>query len=334
MNGHFPKKAVHGGKIQEFRRRAGHEFLDVSASMNPFVPDFFCDFSCADLSIYPDDTYAVLKETIGRIFSRNPDEICVGNGSAELIRVYCHTVLTKGDTVRIDPPTFAEYGLSAELAGAAVVSGPVTGRPRLRFVCNPNNPTGVLLPRPEMSAILDACTDAGTQLFVDEAFMDLAEPEASLTDICSDSLFVMRSLTKCFSVPGLRFGYGFGDPDLIARLETARTPWTVNAFAEYYAVTAFSHYHELRESARRIAREREWYFARLEELGLAHSASAVNYILIDLKRDASAFCEALMRKSILVRDCTSFGLPFSIRVAVETREKNIRVLEAIGECLR
>lgn len=336
MVGHFPEKAVHGGKVREMRRIFGHDFLDVSASMNPFVPQVGADFSCADLSMYPDDSYAELKEIIARVFSRNTDEICLGNGSAELIRVYCHTVLSRGDTAQIDPPTFAEYGLSAELAGAAGLPGTLLGNrvPAVRFICNPNNPTGKLLSREVMLAELDRCTKAGTRLFVDEAFMDLSCPEDSITDVLSEDLFVMRSLTKSFAVPGIRFGFGFGSPDLIKRIETARTPWTINAFAEYYAKLAFAQYHQLRDAAERIAAEREWYYARLDDLGLSYERSSVNYILIHLNRSAAAFTRAMIDQGVLVRDCTSFGLPECIRVSVETREKNVRVLEAIAACLR
>ena len=164
--------------------------------------------------------------------------------------------------------------------------------------------------------------------------MDLSEPEDSITDVRSDQLFVMRSLTKSFAVPGIRFGFGFGSPDLIRRIETARSPWTINAFAEYYAKLAFAKYHELRNSAQKIAAEREWYYERLRELGLSFEPSSVNYILIHLPRDAAVVTRAMIDQGVLVRDCTSFGLPSSIRVSVETRDRNIRVLEALAACLR
>ncbi|MDR0438686.1 MAG: histidinol-phosphate aminotransferase family protein [Methanocalculaceae archaeon] len=336
MAGDFPEKAVHGGKVRELKRLFGRDFLDVSASMNPFVPQVGADFSRADLSMYPDDSYAELKKIIACVFSRNIDEICLGNGSVELIRVYCHTILSRGDVAQIDPHTFAEYGLSAELAGASVLSreSPSGKTPAVRFICNPNNPTGILFFRNDMLAELDACTVAGTQLFVDEAFMDLSEPEDSITDVRSENLFVMRSLTKSFAVPGIRFGFGFGSPDLIEKIETARTPWTINAFAEYYAKLAFAHYHELRDSAKQIAIEREWYYTRLDALGLSYDRSSVNYLLIHLNRNATSFTRAMIDKGILVRDCTSFGLPECIRVSVGSREQNVRVLEEISSCLR
>lgn len=330
MQANFPEKVTHGGKILETRRRFGSELLDVSASMNPFVPQFSCAYDTADLACYPDDTYAALKEKIGHVFSRTTDEICVGNGSAELIRVFCSMTMQVGTRCRIDMPTFGEYGLSAQLAGATVVSNE---KADVRFVCNPNNPTGVLLPREIMRGLLVESEEAGTRLFVDEAFMELAAADESVADIHSDNLFVLRSITKCFSVPGIRFGFGFGPAELVEKIETARTPWTVNAFAEKYAMLAFDHYAELRDSAEKITAEREWYFTELAKLGLSFYPSQVNFITIQLPLPAARAAEKMLESGILVRDCTSFGLSDCIRVSVETRDKNRRVLEAVAACL-
>ncbi|MBR5007509.1 MAG: aminotransferase class I/II-fold pyridoxal phosphate-dependent enzyme, partial [Methanocorpusculum sp.] len=244
MPSEFPKKAIHGGKILEMRRRFKGSLLDVSASMNPFVPEFTCAYNHDDLAVYPDDSYTELKEKIARTFNRNVDEICVGNGSAEIIRVFCK--VTDGKTCRIDMPTFGEYSLSARLAGKTVIQN---AKADIRFICNPNNPTGILTPRDDMLNLVQEAEDTSSMLFVDEAFMELAEKDESISDVRSENLFVMRSITKCFTVPGLRFGFGFGEPKLIEKIETARTPWTVNAFAEKYAITAFDHYEELKESA-------------------------------------------------------------------------------------
>lgn len=330
MTAQFPKKAVHGGKIIELRKKSGHDFLDVSASMNPFVPDVSRAFLNADLSVYPDDSYIALKEKIATVFSRDIDEICVGNGSAEIIRVFCSVKLCEGKNARIDTPTFAEYGLSAKLAGAEIVSGIDAD---VQFICNPNNPTGELKSREEMISLAEDAEDGGYDLFADEAFIELAESDESVSDIKSENLFVMRSITKCFSVPGIRFGFAFGEPELIEKIETARTPWTVNAFAENFAIAALDKYDELKNSAAKITEERKYYFEGIEKLGLEHTDSKANFIVIDVKEPASDFCMKLMNEGVLVRDCTSFGLKNKIRVAVETHEKNKRVLEAIEKCL-
>ncbi|HJJ61144.1 MAG TPA: aminotransferase class I/II-fold pyridoxal phosphate-dependent enzyme, partial [Methanocorpusculum sp.] len=194
-------------------------------------------------------------------------------------------------------------------------------------------PTGILTPRDEMLNLAREAEDTSSMLFVDEAFMELAEKDESISDIRSENLFVMRSITKCFTVPGLRFGFGFGEPELIEKIETARTPWTVNAFAEKYAMTAFDHYEELKESAAKITEERNWYTEEIEKLGLSCYPSQVNFITIKLGRPASEVWAKMLEHGISVRDCTSFELPDCIRVSVETRDKTRRVLEALSECL-
>ena len=89
--------------------------------------------------------------------------------------------------------------------------------------------------------------------FLDEAFIELADPSQSMVGCRDDSLFVLRSLTKSFAVPGLRFGYGFGEPGLIERMEIARPPWSVNAYAEQFAIAAFGVYDQTRRSPGNIS---------------------------------------------------------------------------------
>ncbi|MDO5847705.1 MAG: histidinol-phosphate transaminase [Methanocorpusculum sp.] len=324
----FPKKVFHGG--HKTSDEAENPVLDVSASLNPFAPDISCAFSIDDVRRYPDDSYTELKEAISKVFGHPEEEICVGNGSAELIRVYCQVIF--GKSCRINMPTFGEYALSVELAGKKVTSNPENWD--VRFICNPENPTGAMLERGELRSIISEAEEKEQQIFVDEAFMDLAETNESVSDISADNLFVLRSLTKSFAVPGLRFGFGFGCPELIEKMETARTPWSVNSFAELFAKAALERYDELRLSAKKISREREWFFEELERRGIPYFASKANYICLSVGKSAADVTCDMLREGICVRDCTSFGLPENIRISLETREKNKIVLEALDKCLR
>jgi threonine-phosphate decarboxylase len=154
-----------------------------------------------------------------------------------------------------------------------------------------------------------------------------------MTNRQSPHLFVLHSLTKSFSVPGIRFGFGFGDPELIEKIETARPPWTVNAFAEAYAMEALRHRPDLQASRVAIGKERSWLISRLNDLGLDCQPSSVNYVLVGTGRNVSSLCNDLAGKDILVRDCSSFGLPDFFRAAVRTRAENILLLEALAACL-
>lgn len=330
----FPKRAVHGGTGKRQQEKTNKTVLDFSASVNPCPPRFAWKMAPGRLSEYPDDSYTALKDRISDVFHRDPAEICVGNGSIELIRAFCAVVFRPGFHRHLfyqDTPTFGEYSLSACLAGATPAPG--HSEADVTFLCNPNSPTGHLLPREDVLGRLHTTQEHGGILFCDEAFIELADPCQSVADICDPSLFVVRSLTKCFSVPGIRFGYGFGDPALIEMIETARAPWGVNAYAEAYAMEAFLHMDELAASRAYIEAERTRLISALQDLGLECSPSQVNYVLVHCGRNVSPLCEALASRGILVRDCTSFGLPESIRVAVRTCEENKRLIEELAACV-
>ena len=331
----FPVKAIHGGTGKRQREKTRKNVLDFSASTNPFPPNVNWEPDLHLLEYYPDDYYAELKERIGSIFHRDIEEICVGNGSIELIRVFCSVVFRNRigrNRFYLQSPTFGEYELSARLSGATPAVIPSDAG--VYFLCNPNNPTGLLMKKEKTQALLDEVKRHKGMLFCDEAFIELSDPGQSVADISDPALFVLRSLTKSFAVPGIRFGYGFGEPALIEKIETARSPWSVNAFAESYALEALGHMDELEGSRSAIERERHWLSSAVTALGLRSHPSSANYILVECGQDASSLCNELIRKDILVRDCTSFGLPTSIRIAVRTHEENIQLIEALAACVR
>jgi len=327
----IPDKVIHGGKKRFFEETTGSSLIDFSASLNPFPPSLPIQIDVTRSRSYPDDTYSSLKQVIGRIFHRNPDEICVGNGSIEVIRAFCAAVLRSTDRVVIHQPTFGEYAYSARLMGAKCTENPEGAA--VQFICNPNNPTGELTSKKHLLELADQAEKDGTLLFVDEAFIELSDRTQSLAGDPHPAVVVARSLTKSFAIPGLRFGYGFGNPELIARIEAVRLPWTVNTVAEAYALEAFRQYDRLEESRQRIAQERAWLFQEIRNLGVQVERSETNFLLIHLPMDAHQFADQMVRHGILIRDCTSFGLPRSIRVAVMRREENHQLIEAMRACL-
>lgn len=331
MKREIPGRVVHGGTLLWHRRRSGTPLLDFSANLNPFPPEIHWDPDPSSLASYPDDRYEALREVIGRTFHRPPEEIAVGNGSMEIIRIFCQATLSDGDRFHVEHPTFGEYELSGRLSGASPVEEPA--RAQIRFICNPNNPTGALRSGDEVRSILRQVASRSGTLFLDEAFIELSDPGQSLATEQDPALFILRSLTKAFAVPGLRFGYGFGNPDLVARMEVLRPPWSVNTFAEEFAILAFRNYHLLEESRRKIRVEREWLEEKLGDLGLHALPSSANFLLVNLDGPASDLAARLLAKGILIRDCESFGLPDSIRIAVRRREENEHLAEAIAVCL-
>lgn len=332
MESAYPVKEFHGDGIRCLRSELGAEIIDFSANLNPFVPEIDWNPCETDYSSYPDDSYGKLRDLIAGRFGRDAEEVCLGNGSVELIRSFCHLTLGMGKKFHVFGPTFSEYALSAQLAGA---------QPSISkndadawFFCNPNNPSGKLVLREEVKSILYDCTDAGAVLLLDEAFIDLSDPSQSMAGDKEAGLFVVRSLTKCFSVPGIRFGYGFAEPALAGQIEVMRPPWSVNSFAESYAIAAFEKYDLLDQSREKICKEKEWLYSSLQAMDLRFERSAANFILITMPIPAKEICSRMIRESVFVRDCSSFGLPNCIRIAVRTRNENRILIEALEKCLR
>jgi threonine-phosphate decarboxylase len=328
----LPVKVQHGGTIKQYIEKTGLTPIDFSASLNPFPPAMEWDFPPTLLDHYPDDNYLHLKEIIGRLFHRDIEEIAVGNGSIELIRSFCRAMFRNHGAAKIDTPTFGEYLLSVQLAGGHEMrEGEI---PSVAFLCNPNNPTGQITRKKNICPLLRSYAEQETVLFLDEAFIELSEPEESLIDTRDKHLCILRSLTKCFSIPGLRFGYAFADPDLVCAIELLRSPWSVNAFAEHFAIQAFKKYDKLEESRNKIRIERDYLVKSLNDLGFAVTPPSANFILADIGMDASTLRSSLAGHGILIRDCTSFGLPHSIRVSVRTRPENKILVEALQACVR
>ena len=328
---HILEKAVHGDGIRLLRKASETHVLDFSANLNPFPPETGWVPNLAMLRDYPDDTYAELRESFARSVGRHSDEITVGNGSVDIIRTFCNMMITTDTKVFIPQPVFAEYELSARLAGGKIVRD--SSEANLRFLCNPNNPTGHFLTHEEVITILENCEDAGQMLFLDEAFIDLADPAESMCDISSENLFIIRSLTKSFAVPGLRIGFGIGNSELISRLELYRPPWNVNSFAESFALAAIKKFDALALVRERLKGERNWICQNLSECGLKYLQPGANFILVEVPGTATTFTRKMLVQGIFVRDCTSFGLPNNIRIAVRSRDENEQLIQAVRRCL-
>jgi threonine-phosphate decarboxylase len=326
-----PGKVIHGGCLKREEAQKGRSFLDFSASINPYPPEIVLKPDLVAIRSYPDDDYTLLKTAISKPSGRVPQEITVGNGSIEVLRTYCQAVLGKGLTYGTIEPTFGEYAYSARLTGATPSKNPE--KADALFVCNPNNPDAKLRPREDILSLVRERAAEGKATMVDEAFIELSDRDESIVRTRETGVFIMRSLTKSFAVPGLRFGYGFGDEELVQQMEALRPPWTVNCLAEQFAIEAMSRLGELASSREKIARERLYLEQHLEDAGFRCQPSKVNFILATGARPASEVADILRQKGILVRDCTSFGLPTSVRIAVRQHPENERFIEVLKECL-
>jgi threonine-phosphate decarboxylase len=199
-------------------------------------------------------------------------------------------------------------------------------------VTRPANPTGQM---PELDAYLASTADP---VLVDESFIEFTGEPSLLDRIHTrPNLFVLRSLTKFYAIPGLRAGALAGPPEVIARWRERREPWQLNVLAEAAVQAALADHEHARRSLDFVRTERAWLAAALGEMpGVAPQPSVANYLLLALDRPAGEIAARLERDRILVRDCSGWpGVPFpmALRVAVRTRAENLRLIAALRGAL-
>lgn len=201
-------------------------------------------------------------------------------------------------------------------------------RPRLCWLCSPNNPTGAALQPALIEALVGDHPD--TLFVLDEAYRDLlVEPQWSAALLAAGNLVVLHSLTKAWGLAGLRLGYALLDEGLAAALRAAAPPWNVNACAQAAGLAALADVDHYRCSVELMRRGRDCLGAALRERGWQVEPSAAGFFLVDVG-DASDARRALLRGGCLVRDCSSFGLPAHVRVSPRLTDQNERLLAAFA----
>jgi histidinol-phosphate aminotransferase len=325
--------------------------IDFSISTNPFMPPPGIREELSGLSFgqYPDSTATALRRALASRLSVTPDNILVGSGTTELIRLIALTYLRRGDSALIIEPTYGEYEVAARFAGARLrryraqekdgfrpdiseVTGLIRNcRPRLGFVCNPNNPTGVYLPRDDIETLLAAMPEG--LLVLDEAYVAFVADAGDSTGLIErDNIVLLRSMTKDYGMPGLRLGYAVAHGAIIEALRRVMPPWSVNSVALTVGAAVLPRDEYFRQSLRQVRRAKDSLVEDLTGLGLEVLPSAANYFLIKVG-DGAAFRSALLGKGIQVRDCASFGLPEYIRIAPRTPPENEKLVAAVAAIL-
>jgi histidinol-phosphate/aromatic aminotransferase/cobyric acid decarboxylase-like protein len=302
----IPTAAAHGGDGARVAAALGvhpESVLDLSVSLNPVAPDPrpIVRRHLDALTRYPDPAEAT--SALARAMGVEGDRLLLTNGGAEAIAL----VAAEVGRGWVEDPDFALYRRHLD---AVEVGAP-------RFRSNPHNPSGRLAPTEERAEVWD------------EAFFPLATGRWSRGD-AEDGSIVVGSLTKLLSCPGLRLGYVLGpDPALVARLVRRQPEWSVGSLA-CAALPELLEGVELASWSRRIASLRSALCGVLTGRGLAARPSDANYVLVD---HAAGLRAALGRSGVVVRDCTSFGLPEAVRVAVPDEEGLARLDAALGRAV-
>ncbi len=350
------KKIVHGGDLEKAAVRFGRlaqDMIDFSANINymgppPGVREAVLN-SISRVDSYPEIDSASLNKAIGAFYGIDPRELLCGNGASELI--YALTQALSPQAILIPSPTFSEYegatlgiGVQAEFMyfaegddfypdiAAIIARLPQDG---LLFLCNPNNPTGILTAKKDLVTIIEGAAAKKTCVVLDESFMDFVQGEEEWSLLQEENmhsnLIIIRSLTKFFALPGLRLGFLRAPSSLKEKVALSLPPWNVNVFAQEAGKALFQ---ADTISKRRdiLCLEKEYIFEEMKKIeGLHPYPPGANYIFCRVLKGPKnpELQEILGKMGVYIRDCSSFrGLDGRyFRVAVKSRRDNDVLLE-------
>jgi threonine-phosphate decarboxylase len=339
---------AHGGVVSRSLDVFERDLLDFSQNVNPLgAPARALEAARRaldeEVSRYPEPGYPRLREALATYLGVPSANVVPTNGGAEALFLAARAAGAGGRALILEP-TFSEYAAAARAAGLEPVHR-VARRPENRFrldraaledmegmalvfLCNPNNPTGDALARAEVLEVADRVRERNAALVVDEAFADFA-PGADVVADVGEGLYVARSFTKFFAIPGLRLGCLICER--AGHVQELQPSWSVNAVAAAAGIAAVGDQNFLDASVAQVARVREELFEALEALpGLTPFPSVANFLLV---RGPAGLPERLARRGVLVRGCEPFpGLgPGYFRVAVRGAVENERLVATLRE---
>lgn len=360
---------MHGGNLKLIQRQMNldaRDLLDFSANINPLgIPDKLMALFSKELPQaihYPDPDYHDLYHETAQYFSCNEKNLFLGNGAADVMYQWLKKLMPQKAV--LTAPTFSEYEnvlrrIKTDISYASLHHEnqfDVTAQnlePLLEkgtdlvVLCNPNNPTGRIIPSEEMDKILGLVHHYECQLVVDEAFIDFTEYKETQSLVpripVLPNVSVIRSFTKIFAIPGVRLGAVIaGNSSLVAQCKQEAVPWNINVMAnvlhKYINTDDAEKY--LVESRRQVALEREWLYDQLSALEpFSVVKSVANYLLVhwkDYDRTVTELRDRLLQSGIVIRDCRNFvGLDQHwFRVAVKKRAENEKLIKNITEAIQ
>ena len=346
---------VHGGDWAGYRAEFGRDALDFSANVSPLgLPAGVAAAITAALPTadrYPDPLCRELRAKLAAAEGVDAAQLLCGNGAADLI--FRLALALRPRRALLPAPTFAEYAAALETVDCDVQRfilreendfavtddfvNAIDDGTDVVFLCQPNNPTGQVMPPAMVQKLLRRCADCGAVLVVDECFLDFLDARETLTakKFLNDApnLIILKAFTKLYAMAGVRLGYALcSDAALLDKMRAAGQPWAVSSLAQAAGLAALDETAYADRVRALIADQRPRLAAGLRALGLRVVDGQANYLLF---RAPAGFGASLRQHGAVVRSCGNYpGLDETwYRTAVRTQKENEQLLKIMREVL-
>lgn len=350
-------RAMHGYMAGE--QPDSDDVIKLNTNENPYVaPDTVAaalhNIDVGALRRYPPPLARAFRETAATLHGISPDQIIPVNGGDELLRLAITTYADPGQAIGVAEPSYSLYPVLAAIQGCRVVSVPLEedwslpesyaerlneAGARLAFVVNPHAPSGRLEPVEVLERLARAFNGV---VLIDEAYADFVDPALAYDAVSlvqdHDNILILRTLSKGYSLAGLRFAYGIGSVDLLEpMLFKTRDSYNTDYISQRLAEAALRGREQAAEGWRAVREQRSEMEKALSALGLDCLPSQSNFLLVtvpdSLSVDATGLYEWLKKHDILVRYFDQDGLRDRLRITIGTAEQNRRLLDCLEKGL-
>ncbi|HZD43700.1 MAG TPA: histidinol-phosphate transaminase [Methanomicrobiales archaeon] len=333
-------------KAMEIAREAGYTNpARLASNENPLPPSPLAlkkaGEALAQANRYPPESLSSLQCALQRVYGDY--SFAIGSGMDGVIETVVRVLVDPGERVVIATPTFSFYGMAATAQGASIISLPrkredfsvdveafihACRGAKLAFLCSPNNPTGTLTPPGQVKEILESIEG---MLFLDCAYVEFSSCDYTPLIREYENLIIGRTMSKIYSLAGLRLGYAFMPDWLLPYYERAATPFAVNVVTAAAAEGALADREHVKKSQEHV---RFWRERIRNSVRFPTYPSEANFILVDVSPyTGDEAMERCAKKGVLVRSCTSFPMlgDHFIRVSIGDAWENERFLEVIDQ---
>lgn len=321
--------------------------VKLNANENPYPPSpavmrTLAGLTAEHLRRYPESRGDSFREAAARINGVEPDNIICGKGGDDLLSIALRAFCDETRPVAYPTPTYALYRVLADLEGCPALEIPFDKEFRLpaglartgaalTIVCNPNAPSGTWVAVEELAELAGKLSGV---LLIDEAYVDFAPRDAGHLVGEFDNVMILRSLSKGYSLAGLRFGYAIARKNMIAGLMKVKDSYNVDAIAIALATAAIEDQVYFRQNVERIKKQRQRLAERLRALGFDVSDSHTNFLQARPRTGSAATIhQQLVQRHIYVRHYDTPDLKDKIRISIGTEEQNDRLVDALRRIL-
>ena len=343
---------VPGKPIEEVERELKILAVKLASNENPLGPSPMAMEAArralSESHRYPDGGTHAVRELLSEKTGVAYDEIFVGLGSSEIIDLAARVCLRQGLQGITSYGSYAPFSVAIRASGAELVLVPqknyafdldvilsaVTPKTGVIYIANPNNPTGTAFGTAELEEFIASVPD-GVLVVLDEAYVHYAP---SLDRRKSEEIYrrrknvlILRTFSKVYGLAGLRIGFAFGRPELLAAMNRLKTPFNTSGVAQAAALAAMNDREHVRRCIETNAVERKRLSEGLAKLGLHPVPSEANFVFINVGEHAPRLCEELLHLGVIVRPLAWMGFPGAIRISVGTPEENTRLFAALGK---